>query len=132
MYKGTLITVHGETDGSSTSGDFDLNCEWFESAVDYIRLDKGIAAKVWSIQVSKNPATVIIKFTHDVTASTPTWVELKHVHLASEGNLDEDKRRPLIVVTGKNGTEAIRFSWEQDTAAESHLTALIEFTPVSQ
>jgi len=132
VYRGTLITVHGETDGSSTTGDFDLYCEWFESAVDYIRVDKGIVAKIWSIEVSKKPVTVIVKFTHDVTATTPTWVELKHVHLAAEGNLDEDKRKPILTVTGKNGTEAIRLSWEQDTAAESHVTALIEFAPANQ
>lgn len=130
MAKGTLLTVHGKTDGSSTTGDFDLNCEWFESAVDYIRLDKGIVAKIWSIEASMNPVTVVVKYTHDVTQSTPTWVELKRVHLASEGDISHDKRKPLLVISGKSGKEAVRFSWVQTTAAESHITVTIEFTQI--
>ena len=126
--KGTLISVHGKTDGSNTTGTFSLECEWFENAVAYIKLDRGIVAKLWSIEASMNPVTVIVEFTHDVTVDTPTWTEVKRIHLASEGEVAHDKRRPILVVTGRSGKEAIRFRWSQSTAAESHITAILEFT----
>ena len=130
--RGTLIAVHGKTDGSSTTGDFSLESEWFESAVDYIRIDRGIVAKLWGIELSGNPVTVVVKYTHDVTVDTPTWKELKRIHLASEGEVAHDKRRPLIVITGRTGKEALRLSWVQTTAAESHITAQIEFVEAGE
>jgi len=132
MDRGTLLTLYGSTDGSATVGTVSLNSDWFESAVKYIRLDKGISAKVWDVEVSKGPLTLLIKYTQDVTAGTVTWNTAKAVHLVSAGHLDIDRRRPLIVISGRSGNEALAFTWQQDTATVSHISALVEFAPIEQ
>lgn len=126
--KGTLLTLFAETDGTSTTGTFSLSNEWFESAVDFIRIDRGIVVKVWGIEVSGAAVDVAIEYTHDVTVATPTYTALKVVRLASEGELAHDKRRPLIAVKGKTGKEAVRFTWSQATAAKSYIAITVEFT----
>ena len=128
--KGTLINVYGKTDGTSTSGDFSLECDLFENPVSYIRIDKGIVAKLWSIEISGAPVDVIVYYTLDVTATTITWTEVKRLSLSSSGELTEDKRRPIKIIEGRTGKEAIKFSWSQTTAAESYMAASIEFTEV--
>jgi len=130
MKRGTMLTIYGETDGSSTTGNFTLKNEWFASDQTYIRIDKNLVAKVWAIEVSGNPVDVKIEFTHDVTVGSPTWQTLKVVSLPSSGEISLDKRKPIITITGKTGNEAIRFSWSQSTAAKSYLTVVIEFTEV--
>lgn len=125
--KGTLITVGGTTDGASTTGTFPLNSAFFESPVSFIRIDKGVTVKLWSLEVSRSPVTVALRYTHDVTAPSPTWLSLKAVTLASEGVVSIDKRRPIRVITGLTGKEAIQFTWAQTTAALSEITAVLEF-----
>jgi len=40
-----LITCFGETDGTSTTGDFSLDSDLFQATVNYIRISKGMKAK---------------------------------------------------------------------------------------
>jgi len=128
--RGTMLTLYGETDGSSTTGTFTLNNEWFESGVSYIRVDKNIVAKIWSIEVSGAAVTVDIEITQDVTVDTPTWTKVKSVHLASEGQIFDEKRKPLIVIVGRTGKEAFRLTWSQATAGLSKVSLVVEFVEV--
>jgi len=122
-----LFTIRGETDGSNTSGVFKLASELFRESVDYIRLEKGIKAKIWCKRIAGAPVTVNLEFTHDVTVSTPSWSVLDTQYLASSGELILEKRRPIII-HGKTGKEAIRITWSQSTAAKSYIEYEIELT----
>ena len=128
-----LFTVYGKTDGSSTTGDFKLYSDLFyysdptSPTKDYIRIPKGLKAKIWCKRISGEAVEVIIKFTKDVTAASPTWAEIGRENLASAGEFTLEKRRPIVVrsITGK---EAIRFSWSQPSPGNSYFEAEIEFT----
>lgn len=122
-----LITLYGETDGVATTGVFTLTSDVFYAGVSHIRLDKNIVAKVWSIEVSLNPVTVDIEYTHDVTAPTPAWTKAKSIHLATAGEVAHDKRRPIRTITARTGREGIRFSWQQVSPAKSHIAIIVEF-----
>jgi len=73
---GVLFTVRGATDGSSTTGTFSLSGDLLQTAVSYIRIPKGMKLKVWCKRISGEPVEVIMEYTHDVTAASPTWVEV--------------------------------------------------------
>lgn len=126
-----IFTVKGETDGTSTTGDFPLNCDLFyysdpaNPTLTYLRIPKGLKVKIWCKRISGAAVTVKIMFTKNITASTPVWAELGSEHLASEGELILEKRRP-IVLRATTGLEAVKFSWSQTTAAKSHFEAEIE------
>ena len=122
-----LITFKGETDGASTTGDFTLKSDIIYGSISYIRIPAGMKAKIWAKRISGNPVTLKIYYTHDVTVTSPTWEEIGSEYLSAEGEKSLEKRRPIIA-RGFTGKEAIKFSWEQATAAESHVAIDVEFT----
>jgi len=123
-----LTTLRGQTDGVNTSGTFTLASELFYGGVSYIRLgDPGVKAKIWCKRISGNPVTINIEMTHDVTASTPTWIVLDSEYLASPGEIALEKKRPIIV-HAKTGKEAIRVTWSQASAALSYVELELELT----
>lgn len=125
-----LITVNGETDGTSTTGVFTLRSEAFTNTPNYIRIDKHIKAKIWARRVCGKPVIVKIEYTRDYTDwSSPTVLDV--IVLSSEGEIDLEKRKPLIVV-GRTGREAIRFTWDQTawSAGKSYISFDIEFEPL--
>jgi len=124
-----MITVYGETDGVNTTGVFTLTSQAFTNSVQYIRLDQGLKAKIWGKRIAGSPVTVHIQMTDDVTASTPAWRTIDTEYLSVEGNIDLEKRHPIIVEF-KTGKEAIRFTWEQSTAAKSYVAFDIEVEEV--
>ena len=91
----------------------------------YIRIPKGMKLKVWCKRISGEPVEVIMEYTHDVTAASPTWVEVGREVLASAGELSLEKRRP-IVLRGFTGKEAFRARWRQATAASSYAEFEVE------
>jgi len=124
-----ILTIYGETDGTKTTGDFSLNSEWFEAAVSYIRIEKGLPIKVWCKRISGEACKVIVRYTHDITAVTPTWVDLGHFYLSSAGEEIFDKLKP-IKFQARTGKEAIKFSWDQTAplaAAKTYIGFEIEF-----
>lgn len=125
MAKSNIITVFGQTDGTNTTGVFTLTSKDFKNSVTHLQLDKGLKYKIWNIRISGEPVTVNIEKTEDVTASPPTWVQIDSYDLVSPGVIILEKRRP-IVVHGKTGLEAIRFTWNQTTAAVSKISIDIE------
>lgn len=126
----TLFSIFGETDGSSTTGIFTLRSEIFYDTVDYIRLDKGLKLKIWGIRITGDAVRVILNKTEDVTAATPDWTAIGDViigELPSKGSIDIELRRPILIHY-KTGNEAIRFRWEQSTAAKSSIEIKVEVT----
>jgi hypothetical protein len=118
-----LIAIYGETDGTSATGTFNLKSEWFESAVSYIKVDKGLSAKIWIFEVSGKAVDVIISMSPD---DGTTWIEVKRIKLASDGHLELDHRKPVII-TAKNNTTRFRLTWSQAVAGLSYINGVIEF-----
>jgi len=118
-----LIDVNGETDGASTTGTLDLLSEWFESSVSSIKIDKGLAAKLWIMEISGAATEVIVQQSFDGGSS---WKEVKRYKLASEGHLELDNRRPIIL-TGMQDDIQFRLNWSQSTADKSYVNASAEF-----
>jgi len=125
---GELVTFHGKTDGSSTEGVFELESDILHGTVSYIRIPKGMKAKIWAKRIGGAACDLIVEYTHDVTAAdpwaSPTTMELES--LSSSGELKIEKRRPIIL-RGFTGKEAFRVKWKQSTAAESHIALEVEF-----
>jgi len=124
-----LITVHGETDGTSTSGTCSLSSDIFYGPVTYVRIPKGVKAKIWFKTVGGEGETLFtLQYTHDVTASpTPSWISIESVKLASKGEMTIDKRRPVIL-RGITGKEAFQITWTQPTAAKAYIELGVEFS----
>jgi hypothetical protein len=121
-----LITLRGETDGSATSGTVSLDSDLFYSTVSYLRIPKGMAAKIWFKKVAGEGETLFtLQYTYDCTAATPTWKNIQQEKLASKGELTLEKRRPEIL-RAFTGKEAIRVTWTQPTAAKAYVELGIE------
>jgi len=122
-----LLTFKASTDGTSTAGDFPLTSDVIRGTTTSLRIPAGFKAKVWCKRISGEPVEVIINYTRDITAATPTWIELDRQVLASRGELSLEKQRPTIL-RATTGKEAIKISWSQPTAAISHIGVEIEIT----
>jgi len=121
-----LITLRGETDGSATSGTVSLDSDLFYSTVSYLRIPKGMAAKIWFKKIAGEAETLFtLQYTYDCTAATPTWKNIQQEKLASKGELTLEKRRPEIL-RAFTGKEAIRVTWTQPTAAKAYVELGIE------
>jgi hypothetical protein len=123
-----LFPVYGATNGTATSGTVPLSSHFTVSPVNYISIPQGIKAKIWSVRISGAAVNFQIQFTQNVNTSTPTWVTVENISLASAGEVAIDKSRKPTVLEGKNGNEAIQIVWAQSTAAVSYIILDIEFT----
>jgi hypothetical protein len=130
-----LITLYGETDGTSTSGDFPLYSDMIYSTgtapftpPTFAMVPAGMKAKIWARRVSGDGETdVIIQWSPDVTVATPTWIPVERVKLASKGSIELEKRRP-VVVRGIRGVEAFKISWSQPAAVKASVVVEVELT----
>jgi hypothetical protein len=123
-----LITIRGETDGTATSGTVPLDSDLFQSTVNYVRIPKGLAAKVWFKKISGEAETLFtLQYTYDVTVPTPTWKNIQQEKLASKGEISIEKRRPEIL-RGFTGKEAIRIIWSQPAAFKAYVELGLELT----
>ena len=128
-----ILTLKGETDGSSTSGDFPLYSDiiYHDSAPytppEKVVIPKGMKAKVWFKEVSGEPVDVELYFSKNAASSSPTWELLERVSLSSAGQLSIEKRRPHVI-RSIAGTEGFKVSWSQATAAKSYITIGLEIT----
>ena len=127
MSNGELVVFHGVTDGSSATGTFSLYSEFLTAAVDHIKLDNGMTAKIWGIEISGKPVTVTLEVSLD---GGSTYSPLGSWDLASEGVFVEDLRRPIRIDGITEDTNALtyfRFTWSQAAADVSHVKVNIEF-----
>lgn len=122
-----LVHLYGETDGTSATGVFQLACDRFTSKASYIRIPKGVKAKIWCKRIAGAPVTVTIDFTSDVTRAPASWVTISSERLAEDGELVLEKRRPIVLL-GIRGTEAFRVGWAQAPAAKSYVELEVELT----
>ncbi|MCR6691521.1 MAG: hypothetical protein MRT15_03950 [archaeon YNP-LCB-003-016] len=124
---GELLLIRGETDGTSTTGTVPLYSDVFYSTVTYIRMPKGMAAKIWFKKISGEGETLFtLQYTRDVTASSPIWVNVEAEKLSAKGELEYDKRRPVIL-RSINGTEAFQIIWSQPSAVKAYIELGVEF-----
>jgi hypothetical protein len=121
-----LLTIRGETDGSATSGTVSLDSDLFYSTVSYLRIPKGMAAKIWFKKIAGEAETLFtLQYTYDCTPASPTWKNIQQEKLASKGELTLEKRRPEIL-RAFTGKEAIRVTWTQPTAAKAYVELGVE------
>jgi len=118
-----LLTFYGETDGTSATGTFTLKSPQLYGTVTSIKLDKGLAAKIWGFEVDGKAVTVIVKYSTD---GGDTWNSFKPIHLASEGHVDRDLRRPILI-EAKNDETYFKIEWSQDTPGKSYVGITVEF-----
>ena len=127
MAETELMVVRGATDGTNATGTFNLSSDLIYSSVANIRIPKGMKAKIWWKTLSGEGETLVtLQYTHDVTASTPTYIDIEQVKLAAEGEISLEKRRP-VVLRGFTGKEAFRLTWNQPTAVLSYIEIGVEF-----
>jgi hypothetical protein len=130
-----LITLYGETDGTSTSGDFPLYSDVIYSTgaipftpPTFVMVPAGMKAKIWARRVSGDGETdVVVQWSPDVTVATPTWIPVERVKLAGKGSIELEKRRP-VVVRGIRGVEAFKISWSQPAAVKATVVVEVELT----
>ncbi len=124
---GELITFIGSTDGTSTTGVVSLDSDILYSQVQYVRIPRGMVAKIWFKKVSGDVETdFILQYSNDVTVSTPTWKDIQVEKLPSSGEISIEKRRPEIL-RSFTGREGFRVTWSQPTAGLAHIELGVEF-----
>jgi hypothetical protein len=126
-----LFTVYGSASptASGQSGDFALTSPLVRGSFAYIRVPKGMRLKVWAKRLAGTAGfTLLVQYTPDVTAPSPTWAVLDAEHLASAGSLELEKRRPAAVF-GLTGREAVKLSYANTTGAGTvYAAAEVEVT----
>jgi len=121
-----LMIIHAKTDGSNTTGTFDLESDAFSNTPNYIRIPKGFKLKIWSMSVDGAACDVDIKVSRD---GGTNYTTVRRIHLESADNLDiEKKSRPISIISSKSDNDYVQFAWIQSTAAETHITMIIEIT----
>ena len=128
-----LLTLKGETDGASATGDFPLYSDIiYHDGAPYepptkIVIPKGMKAKVWFKEVGGAPVDVELYWSKDATGAAPTWELLERVSLASNGQLVLEKRRPHVI-RSIVGTEGFKLSWVQAAPAKSYVAIGLEIS----
>jgi len=91
---GEILTLRGSVTGT---GIYSLDGDLLYSSVDNVRLPRGAKCKVWTKRIAGQEAQMDIEFTHDITVDSPSWKKVDSEYLASAGELDLEKRKPLIL-----------------------------------
>jgi len=127
-----LITIRGTTDGTNTTGTFDLYSTLIYGTDAYIRIPKGMKLKIHSTRVmgSLTDTLVSVKYTHDVTDVSPTYVEIDYElqNNTIDTRISEEKKKPIIL-PGLTGDEAVAFDWAQTTQSAAYFIVEVELTP---
>jgi len=122
-----LFTVIGSASptGPGQSGDLSLASPDVHGPFSSVRLPKGIKAKVWAKRLSGTVGfTLLVQFSPDATAPSPSWTTIDAERLAAAGSLSLEKRRP-IVAHFKTGNEALKLSYA-DTTGAGTIYAVVE------
>jgi hypothetical protein len=128
-----MLTLKGESDGTSTSGDFPLYSDiiYYDTMFPpptRIIIPFGMKAKIWAKRFAAEGETLFqIFFSKDATVASPSWDLIDAEKLASKGEISLEKRRPIVLrsVTGKEG---FKVSWLQPTAVKAFVDLEVEFT----
>jgi len=133
-----ILTLKGETDGSSASGDFPLYSDliYHDTTAPWtpptrILIPYGLKAKIWAKRIAAQGATIFtIYWTKDATATSPVWEAIDVEVLSSAGELALEKRRP-IVIRSLTGKEGFKVSWSYPsgvTPSKGYIELEVEFT----
>jgi hypothetical protein len=126
-----LFTVYGSASPGAVgaSGDFTLYSTDVYGLFSFIVIPAGLRAKIWAKRLSGTVGyTLLVQYTDDITAPSPTWMTVDSEHLASAGSLELEKRRP-IVIQGRTGREAVKLSYANTTGAGTVYVAVeVEIT----
>lgn len=127
-----LITFRGTTNGADVAETFSLYSTLMYGTDEYIRIPKGMKLKIHSIRVmgSDTDTLVSVKYTHDITAAIPTYVDIDYElqDNAVDIRISEEKKKPIIL-PGLTGDEAVAFDWLQTDASTAYLIVEVELTP---
>ena len=105
-----LLILYGESNGTDTTGTYELTSDIIYGTVNHIRIPKGMKAKIWIKKISGDPGTVYIQMTHDITADNP-WespITLEKITLSAAGQELEDTKRPRIVRNNKKRLKVVK------------------------
>ena len=133
-----VYPLYGETDGVNATGIISLTSQFFTGSVQQIKVDFGVAAKIFVTEISGKACDVILEISED---DGTTWKPVKTWSLVSDGHLNVDQRKPIIIQSNKIEykppvvgmppqlvpTTLFRFRWQQTTAGKTYLTAVVEF-----
>lgn len=120
-----LFTIKGKVTGV---GVFTLESPLVYGQFQYVRIPKGLKAKVWCKRIaSSEAADVALEYTRDVTAGTPTWIQVDVEKLAAAGEVSLEKRRPVILY-GFTGKEAFRFNRIGTGTADCYIDVEVEIS----
>jgi hypothetical protein len=129
-----ILTLKGESDSVSTSGDFPLYSDLlYHDSAPYtpptkVLIPYGMKAKIWAKRLAAEAETLFqIYWSKDVTAAAPTWELLDSQKLASKGEISLEKRRP-IVVRSLTGKEGFKISWSQPASSKAYIELELELT----
>jgi len=116
-----LLSIRGAASGVEVCS---LDNDLFHSTVNNIRFPRGAKCKLWTKRISGQEAQIDIEFTNDITVDNPSWKKVDSQYLASAGELDLEKRKPLILHDIDNKC-AVRFNRVSGTG-DSFIDAEIE------
>ena len=110
-----LLTVTGTVTGT---GAIALASDLVRGTVSMVRIPRGHKAKIWCKRIAGESAIIDIEYTHDSTASPIVWATQSEEYLASPGEIQLEKRRPLVC-RGITGKEALRVTRKTGTGGTS-------------
>jgi hypothetical protein len=122
-----LFTVRGEASPSAAgaSGDFTLYSPDVNNAFTWIRLERGLKAKVWARRLEGTTSfRLLVQFSPDTTASPPPASTVDSAYLASPSSLELEKRRP-VVIQYSTGLEGLKFAYS-DTGGAGNIAFVAE------
>jgi hypothetical protein len=131
-----IMTLKGESDETSASGDFPLYSDLlYHDSAPYTPPTKviipfGMKAKIWAKRLAAEDETLFtISWAKDATVTSPAWEVLDAEKLSSKGELWVEKRRP-IVIRGLTGKEGFKVSWSQPstTLSKAYVELEVEIT----
>jgi len=114
---GELFTLKGKVTGT---GDYTFTSDLIYGTITLFRIPRGMRAKVWCKRISGEAAELYLRYSHDVTVSPISWVDISFEKLASPGELWLEKRRPIVLRSevGKEGFKLERVTGTGDSHVE--------------
>jgi len=126
-----ILNLYGETDGTNTTGTFNLVSDAFSGETEALAIPKGAKVKIWGLEVDGEPCTVAVNVIRGLGSTSPTTTTIKTVTLASPGTVSKEYiSRPIVIDAAQSDESpvALAFEWTQETAAKSTVSAKVEFT----
>jgi len=119
------LVIYGETDGSSTTGDFELGSEWWANKPTELKIEKGLQYAIKRVKITGVATKLLIQASYD---DRSTWEVMDAIDLASEGNITEESNVGLQA--HENDKVYLKLSWEQPSAGKAYGTCVLELKEI--